>query len=107
MTKNEVIKLMENIKVFYHNFSYPPDLVDAWSERLMDLPYEVAKANLDRYIAEDELGRMPTIAKIMRVSSGGAVDEWKEYRKTMVLRRFDADTMIDQNGYLWAYPQAD
>ena len=33
MTRSEVIKLMENIKVFYHNFSYPPDLVEAWYER--------------------------------------------------------------------------
>ena len=104
MTRSEVIKLMENIKVFYHNFSYPPDLVEAWYERLKDIPYEAAKRNLDRYVAEDEIGRMPTIAKIMRVSSSGNVDEWKSYRQNMVLSYYDKDTFIDQNGYLWAEP---
>lgn len=107
MTKNEVLKLMENIKVFYHNFSYPPDLVEAWYERLKDIPYEAAKKNLDRYVAEDEIGRMPTIAKIMRVSSGGNADEWQWYRQNMVLKHYDEDTMIDQNGYLWAMPKQD
>lgn len=107
MTKNEVIKLMENIKTFYHNFSFPPDLVEAWYDRLKDMPYETAKKNLDRYVAEDEIGRMPTIAKIMRMPVGGNVDEWKAYRENMVLSYFDRDTYIDQNGYLWAYPQAE
>lgn len=107
MTKNEVLKLMENIKVFYHNFSYPPDLVEAWYERLKDIPYEAAKRNLDRYIAEDEIGRMPTIAKIMRVSNSGNVDEWRTYRENMKLTYYDADTYIDQNGYLWAMPKQD
>ena len=106
MTKNEVIKLMENIKTFYHNFSFPPDLVEAWYDRLKDIPFETAKKNLDKYVEEDEIGRMPTLAKIMRVSVGNAVDEWKEYRAKIVLSHFDNDTFIDQNGYLWAYPQA-
>lgn len=107
MTKNEVIKLMENIKTFYHNFSFPPDLVEAWYDRMKDMPFETAKKNLDRYVAEDEIGRMPTIAKIMRMPVGGNVDEWKSYRENMVLSYFDQDTYIDQNGYLWAIPQAD
>ena len=107
MTKNEVIKLMENIKTFYHNFSFPPDLVEAWYDRLKDIPFEKAKKNLDRYVEEDEIGRMPTLAKIMRVSASGNVDEWKSYRESMVLSYFDKDTYIDQNGYLWAIPQAD
>lgn len=107
MTKNEVIKLMENIKTFYHNFSFPPDLVEAWYDRMKDMPYETAKKNLDRYVAEDEIGRMPTIAKIMRMPVGGNVDEWKSYRENMVLSYYDRDTYIDQNGYLWAYPQAE
>lgn len=107
MTKNEVIKLMENIKTFYHNFSFPPDLVEAWYDRMKDMPFEMAKKNLDRYVEEDEIGRTPTLAKIMRVSAGGNVDEWREYRSKMLLSYYDKDTMIDQNGYLWAYPQAD
>ena len=107
MTRSEVIKLMENIKVFYHNFSYPPDLVEAWYERLKDIPYESAKRNLDKYVAEDEIGRMPTIARIMRVSASGNVDEWRSYRQNMVLRYYDDDTYIDQNGYLWAEPKQD
>lgn len=117
MTKNEVVRLMENIKTFYHNFSFPPDLVEAWYERLKDIPFDVAKKNLDGYIAEDEIGRMPTIAKIMRVSSGGNVYEakfynkydgsWHNYRDEMKLSYFDKDTYIDQNGYLWGFPQAD
>ena len=107
MTRSEVIKLMENIKVFYHNFSYPPDLVEAWYERLKDISYESAKRNLDKYVAEDEIGRMPTIARIMRISSSGNVDEWKSYRQKMVLRYYDDDTFIDQNGYLWAEPKQD
>lgn len=107
MTKNEVIKLMENIKTFYHNFSFPPDLVEAWYDRMKDMPFETAKKNLDRYVAEDEIGRMPTIAKIMRMPVGGNVDEWKAYRESMVLSYYDQDTYIDQNGYLWAIPQAD
>ena len=105
MTRSEVIKLMENIKVFYHNFSYPPDLVEAWYERLNSIPYESAQKNLDRYVAEDEIGRMPTIARIMRVSASGNVDEWRSYRQNMVLRYYDDDTYIDQNGYLWAEPR--
>lgn len=105
MTKSEVVKLMENIKTFYHNFSFPPDLVEAWYDRLKDIPYESAKKNLDRYVEEDEIGRMPTLAKIMRISSSANVDEWKAYREKMVLSFFDKDTYIDQNGYLWAYPQ--
>lgn len=107
MTKMETIKLMEQIKVFYHNFSFPPDLVEAWYERLKNIPYDTAIGNLNKYIAEDELGRTPTIAKIMRVSTSSAVDEWKSYREKMVLKYYDDDTMIDQNGYLWAYPQGD
>lgn len=107
MTKNEVIKLMENIKTFYHNFSFPPDLVEAWYDRMKDMPFEMAKKNLDRYVAEDEIGRMPTIAKIMRMPVSGNVDEWKSYRENMVLSYYDRDTFIDQNGYLWAIPQAD
>ena len=107
MTKNEVIKLMENIKTFYHNFSFPPDLVEAWYDRMKDMPFETAKKNLDRYVAEDEIGRMPTIAKIMRMPVSGNVDEWKSYRESMVLSYYDQDTYIDQNGYLWAIPQAD
>ena len=101
----ETIKLMEQIKVFYHNFSFPPDLVEAWYERLKDIPFETALKNLDKYIAEDEMGRTPTIAKIMRVSVSSAVDEWRSYREKMVLRHYDSETYIDQNGYLWAYPQ--
>lgn len=106
MTKNEVVRLMENIKTFYHNFSFPPDLVEAWYDRLKDIPFDVAKKNLDRYIAEDEIGRMPTIAKIMRVSAGGNAEEWKSYREKMVLSHYDDETFIDQNGYLWGFPQA-
>lgn len=106
MTKNEVVRLMENIKTFYHNFSFPPDLVEAWYDRLKGIPFDVAKKNLDRYIAEDEIGRMPTIAKIMRVSTGGNVEEWQKYRESMVLSYYDRDTYIDQNGYLWGFPQA-
>lgn len=108
MTRSEVIKLMENIKVFYHNFSYPPDLVEAWYERLKDIPYESAKKNLDRYVSEDEIGRMPTIARIMRVSASGKVDKWKSYRENMELSYYDEDTFIDnKNRYLWAYPKQD
>lgn len=107
MTKNEVVRLMENIKTFYHNFSFPPDLVEAWYDRLKDIPFDVAKKNLDRYVAEDEIGRMPTIAKIMRMPVGGNVDEWKVYRENMVLSFYDTDTYIDQNGYLWGFPQED
>lgn len=106
MTKMETIKLMEQIKVFYHNFSFPPDLVEAWYERLKNIPYDTAISNLNKYIAEDELGRTPTIAKIMRVSNSSAVDEWKSYRENMKLQHYDSDTYIDQNGYLWAYPQS-
>ena len=71
------------------------------------MPFEVAKGNLDRYVSEDEIGRMPTIAKIMRISAGGQAEEWKEYRNKMILSYYDKETLIDQNGYLWAYPQAD
>lgn len=108
MTRSEVIKLMENIKVFYHNFSYPPDLVEAWYERLNSIPYESAKRNLDKYVAEDEIGRMPTIARIMRISTSGKVDEWRSYRENMKLSYYDEDTFIDnKNRYLWAYPKQD
>lgn len=104
MTKNEVITLMENIKVFYHNFSFPPDLVQAWYDRLKDMPYEVAKGNLDRYVEEDEMGRTPTLARILKTTRSTGIDEWKWYRENMVLKYHDDYTFEDQNGYLWAYP---
>ena len=107
MTRDEVKDLHKQIFMFYPRFESRPELVNAWHDRLKDMPYETALANLNRYIAEDENGRVPTIAKIMRVSVSGTVDEWKAYRENMVLSYYDKDTYIDQNGYLWAYPQAE
>lgn len=104
MTKSEVLKLSESIKVFYHTFKMPPDLLEAWYDRLKDLPYDLVAANLNNYIANDEVGRPPTIAKLMRVTMSIGVDCDKEYRKHLRLSYYDDDTYIDQNGLLWAYP---
>lgn len=105
MTKNEIIRLMEDIKVFYHNFSFPPDLVQAWYDRLNGMSYEQAKKNLDDYIATDEIGRMPTIAKIMRSNGSHGVDYNEAYRSSMrLVRKIDSETYMDDKGLLWAYP---
>ena len=107
MTRDEVKELHRQIFMFYPRFESRSELIDAWHDRLKDIPYDIALANLNKYIAEDENGRIPTIAKIMRVSASAGADEWKAYREKMVLSYFDKDTMIDDNGYLWAYPQAE
>ena len=107
MTRDEVKELHRQIFMFYPRFESRPELIDAWHERLKDMPFETALSNLNKYIAEDENGRVPTIAKIMRISTTAGVDEWISYRENMVLRYYDDDTFIDQNGYLWAYPQGD
>ena len=105
MTKSEVLKISERIKVFYNTFKMPPDLLEAWYERLKNLPFEVVSKNLDNYIANDEVGRAPTIAKLMKMTSSQGVDFDLEYRKHLRLSYYDDDTYVDQNGLLWAYPR--
>ena len=105
MTKSEVLKISESIKVFYHTFKMPPDLLEAWYDRFKDIPYEVVENNLNNYIANDEIGRPPTIAKLLKSTTMSPnVDYNEEYRKSLHLYYYDKDTYIDQNGLLWAYP---
>lgn len=104
MTREEVKELCKKIYTFYPKFEVRPETIDAWAERMVNLPYEVAVNNLNRYIEQDEVGRQPTISRIMRTDLVRGVDFNEKYRESMKLYPYDRDTYIDQHGLLWAYP---
>lgn len=104
MTRDEVKELCLQIYTFYPKFEVRAEMIDAWAEMMAKLPYEVAIQNLHRYIEQDEVGRVPTIAKLMRMDLVKGIDFDEKYRNNMQLAYYDRDTQIDQNGYLWAYP---
>ena len=105
MTRDEVKELCRQIFMFYPKFEARPEMMDAWAERMKELPYDVAISNLHKYIEQDDLGRIPTISRLMRTDLVRGVDFNEKYRENMKLYKYDNDgTYIDQNGLLWAYP---
>lgn len=104
MTREEVVELCKKIYTFYPKFETRTDMIDAWAERMKDLPYEVAVNNLHRYIEQDDIGRVPTIARLLQAGVYRGADFDEKYRENLQLWRYDKDTYIDQNGLLWAYP---
>ena len=107
MTRDEVKELCKQIYTFYPKFEVRPETIDAWADRMRDLPYQVATNNLHRYIEQDDIGRIPTIARLMRTDLVRGADFDERYRESMTLWDYDGKgTYIDQNGLLWAYPEA-
>ena len=104
MTRDEVKELHRQIFMFYPKFESRPEMIDVWADMMEKLPYEVAIKNLHKYIETDELGRVPTLAKLLRTDLERGVDFDEKYRESMQLYWYDDDTYIDQNGLLWAYP---
>ena len=107
MTRDEVKDLIKAIDTFYPGkLRASSELIDAWARKLEYIDMKTAMKNLDDYVDQDEAGRVPTIARILRtdkLQSGVSYD--MEYRKNMKLSYYDKDTMIDENGMLWAYPE--
>ena len=104
MTRDEVKELHRQIFMFYPKFESRPEMIDVWADMMKDLPYDVAIRNLHRYIETDDLGRVPTIAKLLRTDLTRNADFDEKYRAELQLYWYDKDTYIDQNGLLWAYP---
>jgi len=106
MVRTEVAQLMQDIKVWYPRFEFPPDRLNAWFEKLQYHNYTEVKKALDRYVLEDEVGRTPTIAQLLKskVSTDGV---WIDYetRKSLQLTKIDEDTYKDQEERLWAYSE--
>lgn len=107
MTREEVKDLIKAIDTFYPGkIRGSTELIDAWSRKLERMDFKTAMKNLDEYVDQDEAGRVPTIARILKtdkLQAGVTYD--MEYRKNMKLSYYDEDTMIDQNGMLWGYPE--
>lgn len=105
MTREDVKELFKQIYTFYPKFEIRPETIDAWAERMKNLPYDIAINNLHKYIETDELGRAPTLAKLLRTELERGIDFDEKYRERMTLWKYDNDgTFVDQNGLLWAYP---
>lgn len=106
MTRDEVKELIKAVNGYYPKFTASTNIIDAWYRKLQYIDFQVAMDNLDAYVDQDEAGKVPTIARILRTDRlQPGVDYDMDYRKTMRLRKYDDDTYIDQNGYLWAYPE--
>ena len=107
MTRDEVKELIRAIDTFYpKKIQATTELIDAWARKLEYIDMKTAMKNLDDYVDQDEAGRVPTIARIIRTDKlQSGVSYNMEYRKTMKLTYWDKDTYIDQNGMLWAYPE--
>ena len=104
MTRDEVKELCKQIYMFYPKFEARPEMIDAWHEMMKNLPYDIAIKNLHSYIENDDIGRVPTISRLMRMDLVKGIDFDEKYREKLQLRYYDKDTYIDQNGMLWSYP---
>ena len=125
MTKDETRTFLESIIGIYPNFQYvgTPTL-NAWFNKLQDVPYKSAETALERYFEKGE-EFPPNLVKIVKLlpKSGIAEKGWvyeqdqygfeyvvKEIQnndgETVEIRRSikqrDADTYEDKDGYLWA-----
>ena len=106
MTRDEVKELIMAVNGYYPRFTASTNIINSWYHKLQYIDFETAMKNLDEYVDQDEVGRVPTIARILKTEKLQAgVDYDLEYRKTLKLKRYDNETFIDQNGLLWAYPQ--
>jgi len=105
MTRDETIQFLKRILGFYPRFQMEEQTVDAYYSKLKVLDYEDAVKRLEAWVDQDEYGKPPTLARILHgdIRVNDADIDWN-YRATMKLKPLDRDTFMDQNRYLWAYP---
>lgn len=64
MTEKEVAKLLAFITAVYPNIDIRQGTVEAWTELLGDLPYEVAIVGVKKVLAQQEYPTLPAVGKI-------------------------------------------
>lgn len=62
MSREELVRLMQNITMAYPAFEVTRDKVDLWHDLMKDMPYEAVNARLKQHILSSEYA--PKIAEI-------------------------------------------
>ena len=93
MTKSEFVKFAAALKTYYPRESILPNqpAIELWYVQLQDLPYEVAEAVLNQWVATERYS--PSIAEIRERAAyvmGGGIKDWGESWEAvlMAIRRF-------------------
>lgn len=135
MTKDEIGKLLAQIKIMYprfdnvdrteDGFDIHPAVIDSWFQRLGWMEYDRAIRILDTYMESENGNRVPTIAlwmnngKAMRRGSGDITATF-DRRTGKILWQPDENGRVyernatwnsqkgcyeDDDGYLWAFAE--